>query len=96
MKYGCTPSRLAFSPGEGERGVLEQENSPDLSVGVAGNPEALHVAADEECRNCHIHDGGIEGLKLCSYCGVVIGRRQLGAFAFSLDCWARWPSQSSL
>ena len=77
-KYGCTSPWLAVSPGEGECGGLNQENSPDPSLSVAGNPEALHVATNEECRNRVIHNGGIEGLKLCNHpCGALSVRSGL-------------------
>jgi hypothetical protein len=77
-------------------GFLKQEDSPDQPVLVAGNPEALHIATDEGCRNCPVDDGGIEGLKLRSYgCCGPIGPQSFGVFALVFDCSARRPFPSS-
>jgi hypothetical protein len=71
--------------------ILLWKDSADLPVGIAGNPEALFVAADEKRGDRRVDDAGIKGLKLCCY-----GRHgKHGAF-IDFDCIApsgRWPMQ---
>ena len=62
--YGRAPRSPAIPSRERQCGVFEQENSADLPVDVAGNPEAFHVAADEKCRDRLVDDAGIERPKL--------------------------------
>src|SRR5450631_937188 len=57
------PRRKAVLSCKRHRGAFEQENSADLTVGVAGHPKAFLVAADEKCRDGLTDDGGIERLK---------------------------------
>src|SRR5712664_1991602 len=50
-KDGCASCRLAIPSCKRQCGVLDQENSADLSLDVTGNPEAFLVAADEKRRD---------------------------------------------
>jgi len=61
--YGCAPRRLAIAFRKRHRGVLEQENSADPSVDVAGDPKPFFVSADEKRRNSVAEDVGTEPLK---------------------------------
>jgi hypothetical protein len=51
-KYGCTSFRPAVSFAQAGRFL------------VVGDPEALHVARDERCRNRLVDDGGIRGAEI--------------------------------
>ena len=62
-KYRCASRRPGIPSGKCQGRTFEQENSADLSLDVAGEPETFLVAADEECRNRRIDDAGIERLK---------------------------------
>src|ERR1700731_340259 len=88
----CASSRPAIPSCKRHRGVLEQENSADLSLDVTGDPEAFLVAADEKCRDRVIDDTGIERLKLsgdgCGPLGCgwgLVGRQHAGALAVLID-----------
>src|SRR5216684_9130071 len=84
-KDGCTSRRPAVSPGKRQCGVLQQENSTNLPLGVTGDPEAFLVAANEECRDRLIDDAGIEWRKLRGDGRGFAGRQDAGAFTVLLD-----------
>jgi hypothetical protein len=64
-KYSRAPPQPAMPSGKRPSRTLEQENSTDPSLDVAGNPKSIAVAADEERGDGFVDDIGIEGLKLC-------------------------------
>ncbi|MDR3490122.1 MAG: hypothetical protein P4M05_35240 [Bradyrhizobium sp.] len=71
-KYCRTACRPAILSRKRNCGVLEQENSADSSLGIAGNPEVIHVAADEKYRDRLVDDAGIERPKWCGEgCGPI-------------------------
>src|SRR5450631_1402671 len=59
----CTSRRPAVPPGKGQRRVFEQEEPANSSADLAGDPEALPVAADEKCRNRFVEDAGFKRKK---------------------------------
>ena len=77
------PAGRLFASCKRQCGALEQENSADLPVDVAGDPKAFLVAADEERRDRLADDAGIERLKLRGDGRGLIGRRVAGARAVS-------------
>jgi len=63
-KYCCASRRPPVLSCKRQCGALKQKNSADLPVGVAGNPEAFLVAADEKCGDRLVDDRRIERPKL--------------------------------
>src|ERR1700687_1337432 len=84
-KYRCTSCRLTILSCKRHSRVLKQEDSSDLPIYVAGNPEAFLVAADEKCRDLVADDAGIERLKLRGDGWRVLDRQGSGAFGFPFD-----------
>src|SRR5512140_1794890 len=84
---GCAARGAAMHSCKGERGVLAQEQAADPSIDVAGDPKALPVAADEECRDRLADDVGIDRPKRRG-AGRALGRRDAGASAFPRDRWS--------
>jgi len=62
-KYCRASPGAGMPPCKRQRGAFEQENSAALALDVAGEPEAVSVAADEKCRDRLVDDSGIERLK---------------------------------
>jgi hypothetical protein len=73
-EYGRTSRWPAIPSCKRHCGVLEQENSADLPVRIAGHPKAFLVAADEERRDRVADDTEIERLKLRNDLRSCIGR----------------------
>jgi hypothetical protein len=53
--------RLAIPFRKGQRGILKQKNSAGPPSGVTGDPKAVPVAADEECRDSSLTMPGSSG-----------------------------------